>query len=300
MTPADRLAAGAHVRVVAPSGPVDRERLERGGQVLRELGFEVTLGRHVLDAGDPPYLAGTDRDRARDLEDAWCDPAVGAVWAARGGYGAARTVAALDWARLRAARAAKPLVGSSDATALLFAFARRLGVAGCFGPMVAGPVLGDVRPDPATLDGLRACLLTDGPFELRVRRAPVPGTARGPILVGTLAMICSLLGTPDLPPARGAIVLLEDVGEAPYRIDRMLTQLRAAGWLSGVAGVGCGSWEGCGPAGDVESVLRDRLGDLGVPVVTGLPFGHGPTQATLPLGADAVLDADRALLRVRP
>jgi len=299
------LAAGAHVRVVAPSGPVDALRLERGCAVLRGLGLEVSGAPHV--AGRTalpylPYLAAPDAARAADLEQAWLDPGVDAVWAAKGGYGAARTIAHLDWAALRAAAVIKPLVGSSDSTALLAAFGARLGVATWFGPTVAGPVLGAAEPDATSVAALCRALLaprapvTIGGGHALLAGAPANGLTRG----GTLSMLCSLAGTPDLRSARGAIVVLEDVSEAPYRIDRLLTQLLATGWLDGAAGVACGSWTGCGPPADVEAVLVDRLARLGVPVVAGLPFGHGPVQATVPLGVPAVLDAAAGSLTALP
>jgi muramoyltetrapeptide carboxypeptidase len=294
------LPAGAHVRVVAPSGPVDASRLERGCAALRGLGLEVSVARHVLDRATQPYLAAPDAARAADLEQAWLDPTIDAVWAAKGGYGAARTIAHVDWPLLRAAEVVKPLVGSSDTTALLAAFGARLGVATWFGPTVAGPVLGAAEPDTESLAALRRALLaprapmTIGRGHALVAGPPASGLTRG----GTLSMLCSLAGTPDLGRGRDAVVVLEDVSEAPYRVDRLLTQLLATGWLDGAAAVACGSWTGCGPPGDVEAVLVDRLAGLGVPVVAGLPFGHGPVQATVPLGVPAVLDAAAGSLTV--
>jgi muramoyltetrapeptide carboxypeptidase len=305
------LAPGAHVRVVAPSGPVDPARLERGRAALAALGLETSLGEHVLprsarqDPGRLPYLAAPDAARAADLEQAWLDPGVDGVWAAKGGYGASRVVPLIDWTALRAARAVKPLVGSSDVTALLAAFAARLGVGTFFGPTVAGPVLGASAPDAESLAALRAALLPGDRRVVLAGGTALPATngidraAEGITVGGTLSMVCSLLGTPDAGRARGAIVVLEDVTETPYRIDRLLTQLRVSGWLDGAAGVACGSWTDCGPPDQVEAVLRDRLGDLGVPVVVGLPFGHGPVQATVPLGAPAVLDPRTGTLAVR-
>ncbi len=119
-----------------------------------------------------------------------------------------------------------------------------------------------------------------------------------PTVGGTLSLLCSLAGTPDAGSARGAIAVLEDVGEAPYRIDRMLTQLLATGWLSGAVGVACGSWTDCGSREQVRAVLLDRLSGLGVPIVADLPFGHGPVQATVPLGVPAVLDPAAGTLRI--
>ncbi len=360
------LHAGDRVAVVAPSGPVDPQRLRRGCAVLRMLGFDVVVGEHVLDrtgnpatphrdpartggranpgdpaepddhaqggrraepadrtrpgesaqpghpvAGDhhggdrnPPggraayggpagagltYLSAADADRAADLQNAWCDPSVAAVFCARGGYGAARTLGHLDWAALARATP-KILHGSSDITALHVAFGRRLTVPTSFGPMV-GTSIADAEPE--SIDHLRAAL-AGAP-------APVPGEytlrggrAEGPLTGGNLTLLTSLLGTPHAPePATGRIAFLEDVTEAPYRVDRMLTQLLQAGWFDGVAGVALGTWIGCG---DLAAVFADRLTPLGVPVLAGLPVGHGPRQLTIRLGAPAVLDADALVL----
>jgi muramoyltetrapeptide carboxypeptidase len=170
--------------------------------------------------------------------------------------------------------------------------------------MVAGPILGLPDPCPVTIEALRAALLkpadplviSGGQTLLSGARQPSPvsGVSTG----GTLSMLCSLLGTPEAGHARGGLVLLEDVAEAPYRIDRMLTHLLRSGWLSGVAGIACGSWERCGPPDAVAEVLRERLTGLGVPVVTGFRFGHGLEQATIPLGVPAVLDPDAGTLRL--
>lgn len=322
------LHAGDRVAVVAPSGPVDPDHLERGCAVLRGLGFDVTVGAHVLDRADPAatprrtdpavaaggtgrangaagaahraapvlpagaglsYLAGADTDRAADLQQAWCDPSVAAVFCARGGYGAARVLDHLDWAALARATP-KILHGSSDVTALHAAFGRRLGVTTSFGPMAATSLPG---ADHETLDHLRAAL-SGAP-------APVPGAyalrggrAAGALTGGNLALLTSLLGTPYAPEAAtGRIAFLEDVTEAPYRVDRMLTQLLQAGWFDGVAGVALGTWIDCG---DLADVLTDRLAPLGVPILAGLPVGHGPRQLTIRLGAPALLDADAFVL----
>ncbi|WP_149180464.1 LD-carboxypeptidase [Streptomyces sp. TRM49041] len=292
-----RLRPGARVAVVAPSGPVPEERLQAGLDILRGWDLDPVALPHVLDRHPVArYLAGTDEDRARDLQAAWCDPAVDAVICARGGYGAQRVVDLLDWTAMRAA-GPKVFVGFSDATALHEAFALRLGLATLHGPM-AGAVA--FLKDAGTQDVLRATLFE--PRSVRTlgadtARALVPGRARGVTVGGCLSLLAAGLGTPDgRASLRGGLLLLEDVGEEPYRIDRMLTQLLRAGLLDGVAGVALGSWEDCGPYGAVREVLRDRLGGLGVPVVEELGFGHGTPALTVPLGAAAELDADAGTL----
>ncbi|MYS80893.1 LD-carboxypeptidase [Streptomyces sp. SID5474] len=296
-----RLRPGDRVAVVCPGSPVDPGRLHAGCAVLSDLGLEVVLGAHVLDRQESGYLAGTDRGRARDLEDAWCDPAIAAIVCARGGYGAARVLDLLSWEAMAAAEP-KVLLGASDVTALHAAFAARLGVVTLFGPMPATAGFGAAAgkaPDPGTLAQLRATLFApEDAVELASPdvHALVAGRARGVTTGGTLSLVAGSIGCPESSPATGAIALFEDIGEQPYRIDRLLTQLLRSGWFAGVAGVVTGTWTDCGPVERVEAVLRDRLSPLGVPVLAGLSFGHGPRQLTVPLGVEADLDADAGTL----
>ncbi|MEZ7004375.1 LD-carboxypeptidase [Streptomyces sp. AD55] len=290
-----RLAPGARVAVVAPSGPVPGERLRAGVEVLRGWGLDPVVAPHVLDRHPRfGYLAGTDADRAADLQSAWCDPAVDAVLCARGGYGAQRMADLLDWEAMRAA-GPKVFVGFSDITALHEAFATRLGLVTLHGPMAAGvDFLGTER----AREHLRATLFA--PESVRALawdgRALVPGRARGVTLGGCLTLLSSELGSPlARPSARGGLLCLEDVDEETYRLDRCLTQLLRAGWLDGVRGVLLGSWEGCAEAG-LREMLADRLGALGVPVAEDVGFGHGAGALTVPFGTAAELDAGAGTL----
>ncbi|MFV0132766.1 LD-carboxypeptidase [Streptomyces sp. HMX87] len=291
-----RLAPGARVAVVAPSGPVPEERLQAGLDVLRGWDLDPVVAPHVLDRhGTFDYLAGTDADRAADLQAAWCDRAVDAVLCARGGYGAQRMADLLDWEAMRAA-GPKVFVGFSDITALHEAFAVRLGLATLHGPMAAGV---DFLKNARAQEHLKATLLA--PETVRTiasgGRPMVPGRARGVTLGGCLSLLAADLGTPYArPSARGGLLCLEDVGEETYRLDRCLTQLLRAGWLDGVRGVLLGSWEECGPYARLRPQLLDRLGGLGVPVVEEFGFGHGAGALTVPFGVPAELDADAGTL----
>ncbi|MEV0779992.1 LD-carboxypeptidase [Streptomyces sp. NPDC050433] len=287
-----RLRPGAKVAVVAPSGPVPAERLEAGLEILRGWGLDPVVAPHVLDRHrEFDYLAGSDEARARDLQDAWCDPTVSAVLCARGGYGVQRMVDLVDWDAVRAA-APKAFVGYSDITALHEAFAVRAGVATLHGPMVAALTF---LKDPATQESLRATLLepeTVQAIGLDTARTLVPGRAHGITLGGCVSLLAADLATPHTrPSAAGGLLLIEDIDEEPYRLDRILTQLLRSGWLDGVAGVVLGSWEGCVPYETVRALMLDRLGGLGVPIVEELGFGHGPTNLTVPLGVPAILEA---------
>ncbi|MFE7134090.1 LD-carboxypeptidase [Streptomyces sp. NPDC057638] len=292
-----RLRTGDRVAVVAPSGPVPADRLDDGLAILRDWGLDPVVMGHVRDERPPfGYLASDDARRARELTEAWCDPEVSAVLCARGGYGAQRMADLVDWAAVRAA-GPKVLVGYSDITALHEAFATRVGVSTLHGPMVGALTF---LKDERTRDHLRTTLFQ--PEAARViglepAGALVPGRARGVTLGGCASLLAADLGTPAARPgARGGLLLLEDVGEEDYRLDRILTQLVRSGWLDGVAGVALGSWAECGPYERVREILLDRLGPLGVPVVEELGFGHGDTNLTVPLGVPAVLDADAGTL----
>lgn len=288
---------GDRVAIVAPSGPVPQERLNAGLDLLRDWELDPVVAPHVLDRHPGfPYLAGGDAERARDLQAAWCDPGNAAVICARGGYGAQRMVDLLDWDAMRAARP-KAFVGYSDITALHEAFATRLHVATLHGQMAASAVFLD---DKDSQEHLRATLFAPESVRtlgLPTARCLVPGRATGITLGGCVSLLAADLGTPHArPSAAGGLLMIEDTGEEPYRLDRILTQLLRSGWLDGVAGIALGSWEACGPYDAVREVFLDRLGPLGVPVVEELGFGHGTPALTVPFGVPAVLDAQSATL----
>ncbi|MFC7891648.1 LD-carboxypeptidase [Streptomyces sp. NPDC057381] len=291
-----RLAPGARVAVVAPSGPVPEERLQAGLDVLRGWDLDPVVAPHLLDRHPSfDYLAGTDADRAADLQSAWCDPSVDAVLCARGGYGVQRMADLLDWEAMRAA-GPKVFVGFSDITALHEAFATRLGLVTLHGPMAAGI---DFLKNARAQEHLKATLFA--PDTVRVIASDgtpmLPGRARGVTLGGCLALLAAEIGTPHArTSAHGGLLCLEDVGEETYRLDRYLTQLLRAGLLDGVAGVLLGSWQECEPREKLRPMLADRLGGLGVPVVEDFGFGHREGALTVPFGVAAELDADAGTL----
>ena len=295
---AERLRPGDRVAVVATSGPAPADRLAAGVDVLASWGLDVVLAPHAqgVDAR-LSHLAAGDDERAADLVAAWTDPEVRAVFCARGGSGAQRVLELLDWAALAAA-GPKLLVGFSDVTALHQGFASRLGLSTVHGPVVTSLGSGD----EASREHLRRLLLEPGPgTSLTPERARTlaGGWAEGPLVGGTVALLAAELGTGTSHPAAGAIAVLEDVGEQPFRLDRLLTQLLRAGWFDGVRGIALGEFTDCGPAEAVEAVLSDRLLPLGVPVVAGLAVGHGRRNLAFPLGVPAALDADAGTLELR-
>jgi muramoyltetrapeptide carboxypeptidase len=292
------LRAGDTVAVVATSGPVPGDRLAEGVRVIAGWGVEVRLSDQVLAHHDRlPYLAGDDRSRRAAFVAAWEDETVAAIVCARGGYGSARLLDDLDFPRLAAA-GAKAVVGFSDATAVHQALAARLGLASVHGPVVTQLA----GADTATVDRLRQILLDPesveellGPEPVRVIR---PGTSSGVLVGGNLRVVVSAVGSASMRAARGGIVVLEDVGEEPYKVDEMLTQLIRSGWFGGVAGIVLGSFTDCGDPDLLDRVFVDRLGPLDVPLVSGFAVGHGVTNLAFPLGVRARLDTGGPSLRL--
>jgi len=223
------------------------------------------------------YLAGNDDRREQELARALSDPACRAVFCARGGYGLLRILDRLG------ALGDKPVVGFSDVTAL-HAWLYGRGLASVHGPNVGG--LGQFARDAALFSLLED---TAPPPPLAGLRPIARGEAQGRLVGGNLSLLSHLCGTPYMPDLKGAVLLIEDCNEQPYRIDRMLTQLRLAGVLARLCGVACGEFTDCG---DADAVLAERLGDLGIPVVAGLPVGHGERNQALPHGTRVRLSAD--------
>lgn len=294
------LVPGSRLAVVAPSSPFEQEPFAAGLALLRAR-YEVVCRTDVI-ARDG-FLAGDDARRLTELQDAIDDDSVHAIVAARGGYGATRLIDRLDLSAL--ARRPKLLVGFSDITALHALWARA-GVRSVHGAMVASlgvaslgkqgenaaqelcDVLEGRVPEPSV--GLTAWAEGRG-------RCPVKGVLLG----GNLTVLTALIGTPYFPSLAGAVLFLEDVGERPYRVDRMLTTWRQAGVLRDVAGVVLGAFTNCEPGPDgrtVEDVLRMNLSALGVPVASGLRAGHIDDNQPLPFGAPVELDVTAGVGRL--
>jgi muramoyltetrapeptide carboxypeptidase len=291
------LRPGDRVAVLCVSGPVDQDRLATGLAALRSAGLEPVTYPSAHDPGTMrPYLAGDDAMRAADLRSALTDPDVSGVIFARGGYGAQRTLEVMDWTGIDSAGSEKPkiLVGFSDVTAMLEAVAARLGWASVHGPVLTQDSGSCHPPFGQLIDMLTA------PQRATCLRFPessaiTTGTARGVTCGGNLTMLAASLGTATSWPASGGIWLVEEVNEAPYRVDRLLTQLRRSGYLDGVAGIVAGTFTGCG---DPSLILAERLGGLGVPMITGANVGHGDGTQPFPIGIAAELDADAGTLRL--
>ena len=274
--------------VVAPSGPVPRDRFRAGVAILEDLGCAVEVCFDVDGGPAEGFLAAADETRAAQLLGAAASGA-DAVMAARGGYGAYRLLRLLPAAP---PGPASTIIGFSDVTALLFGLSGRWGWRAVLGPNVT--TLADL--DAASLDAFEAFL--DAPA--MGRRFPGleglhPGQGAGPLVGGNLTVLCSLLGTPEEPDLRGRILFLEDTGEAPYRLDRLLHQLASCGTFPGLAGLAIGDL-GAGADDAVRRTLVSLCRGAGVPGVFGLPAGHGPVNHPLVFGGSARLDGDRGVL----
>lgn len=285
------LEPGDTIGVIAPAGEVVGEQLQQGLGFLREKGFQVRLGRHNWEKRG--YLAGQDRNRAEDMTAMLLDPEIKAILAARGGYGCTRLLPLLDFDAFRE----RPVIlqGYSDVTALLLALHTQCGVETYHGPMA---LRGFDTSDPLPWESCAASLIsrTEQVF------TPVghslhflqPGRATGPLLGGCLSIVASLIGTGYLPSFEGAIFFFEDVGEEPYKIDRMLTHLSMATDLRKAAGVIQGRLHRCAPSEPhrsltIPEILLDHFGE-GIPIVENFPIGHATPQATLPIGRSATID----------
>ena len=302
-----RLAPGDTIGVCCPaSPPPDPHNLDRALAALERLGFQPRLAPRARERQG--FLAGADRHRAADLMGLFTDRRVKAIFCLRGGYGATRILDRLDYGRIR--EQPKILLGYSDITALHCALLKKAGLVSFHGPMLNADLIREPIPE-FTAQSLWRTLMQPHPAgalrdgspcaegEVTILRA---GTAEGRLVGGNLALLAALVGTPYLPSFRRRILFLEDIEEAPYRVDRMLTQLWSAGCLQAVAGVAVGVMRNClDPKRDqfneyrqtVMDVFQERLAPLGVPVVAGLPFGHVAVNATLPVGVRARLDAQR-------
>ena len=283
------LGPGSRVAVIAPAGPCDRTLLFRGLGWLAER-YRVEFDPSIMERRG--YLAGSDARRLAELDRALCDPGIGAVLAARGGYGLTRIVERGNFAALR--RYPKWLVGFSDVTAL-HVEALRAGVASLHATNVGVLGQGDARTRAAFVRALEAPAV---PRVIDGLECWTPGTARGPLVGGNLSLLAACAAAGRLAWPAGAVVAFEDVTESAYRVDRLLTSLFAAGHFDRVSGVVVGSFTDCPSSAGVEprDVLREKLGELRVPVAAGLQFGHGAWNEPLVFGLDASLDATRGEL----
>lgn len=305
-----RLTPGDLVGVVAPaSPPPNPQNIDRALDALARLGFKPKPGAHLRRRCG--FLAGNDQQRAADLMEMFEDPSVKAIICFRGGYGAARLLPLLDYGIIR--QNPKIFIGYSDITSLHCALLTKANLISFHGPMLNSDLLKEDLPD-FTLQSFLRTLTQPAPpgslvagYRRKTIRILSPGAASGPLVGGNISILCASLATPYQPRFKGAILFFEDLNEEPYRFDRMLTQLLNAGLLQHVAGIAIGINRNCrDPKAkkcaeyrqSLEEVFKERLLPLKIPIVAGLPFGHVRYNATLAVGARAVLDGNQGDLSI--
>jgi muramoyltetrapeptide carboxypeptidase len=304
-----RLRPGDTVGLIEPAGFTDDEfDLMRVEETVRAMGLVPKPARHLLQRYG--YLAGKDAERAADINAMYADDEVRAVFAVRGGWGCARVLPRLDFKLIRSNP--KLLLGFSDITALHLAFAAHAGFATIHGPNAASSwgelswkSFRSLAFEGGTPTYSNPVAEDDRLVQSRWRTWTIrPGTARGRLLGGNLTVLTALMGTPYLPDFKGAILFLEDTDEAPYRIDRMLTQLALGGVFAKVAGVVFGQCTDCRASGasyggfTLSQVLTQHLQPLGIPAFQGALIGHVANQFSIPVGVPAEIDAAAGTIRI--
>jgi len=288
-----RLKPGDCIGIVAPASPFEETDFFNGIRILENMGFRVSFQKGIFARSG--YLAGSDVDRAAQVNAAFADSAVQAIVCARGGYGSMQILPYLNYEAIR--QHPKLLMGFSDITALLCSLYQRSGLVSCHGPVVttlknAGSKTLESVFNVLTLGELPAIQVENG-------KTLSPGKASGPVICGNLTTLCHLTGTPFQPKLNGCILILEDRGEKPYRIDRMLTQMKLAGVFNGLFGLGIGTFENCGQADELYEIIARIFNPIHIPILAGFNIGHGPDNIAVPFGFEAVLDADHQLLTYR-
>jgi muramoyltetrapeptide carboxypeptidase len=284
------LLPGDRVSVIAPASPFDRDEFQDGVSVVEQLGFRPVFSDGLFERTG--YLAGPDQHRAAMFNAAFADDDTAGVWCVRGGYGALRILPLIDYPTI--STCPKVLIGCSDITAIMHALRVNCGMVTFHGPMIGG--LG--RAAAPTIAALTEMFQWRGnwtvapEFPVRIRA----GNAAGPLAGGNLTTLCHLIGTPWHPDFSDCLLFLEDRGEALYRIDRMLTQMKLAGCFNGLAGLMLGSFEKCGPETEIHRMFAEVFSDMDIPVLAGLAAGHGEPNIILPIGITAHLDADAGTL----
>lgn len=290
------LESGARIALVAPAGPLQKpEELARAQENARAFGWEPIVALHATDKTG--YLAGNDRDRLNDINLALRDPNIDGIWCLRGGFGMIRILQGIDYDAL--SRTPKPIIGYSDITALHAAVQRKCRLITYHGPTAREPLSDFSR------DSFRRAVVTqtDSCGAAPTAREINPGTAEGRLVGGNLAVLASLCGTPFIPDLTDGILILEDINEPVYRIDRMLQQLRLSGALIGCRAIAFGECVKCpddagGGGRPFDEVLGEIAHGLGVPCLAGIPVGHIDAQWTFPLGATATLDTTTRTLTI--
>jgi muramoyltetrapeptide carboxypeptidase len=284
------LMPGDTVGIVAPAGPFDPKKFMKGKAVLESMGFRTFFDEDIFQKHG--FFAGTDVQRADQVNRLFADPAVQAVVCARGGYGSMRILRFLDFKIIQ--NNPKIFVGFSDISVLLFILHARCSLVTFHGPVVTTLA----NTDEQTIAAMLRMITSNKLLELKPEKSIVikPGVSSGVVVGGNLTTLCHLVGTPYTPYFNGKILFLEDRGEAPYRIDRMLNQMKFAGCFEGLKGLFLGSFEACGKLDDIFRIVQEVFNDVNIPILSGFEIGHARINITIPMGLRATLDADRRIL----
>ena len=284
------LMPGDTVGIAAPAGPFDPTKFMKGKAVLESMGFRTFFDEGIFQKHG--FFAGTDVQRADQVNRLFADPAVQAVICARGGYGSMRILRFLDFKIIQ--NNPKIFVGFSDISVLLFILHARCSLVTFHGPVVTTLA----NTDKQTIAAMLKVMTADKIFDLKPEKgiALKPGVCSGVVVGGNLTTLCHLAGTPYTPNFNGKILFLEDRGEAPYRIDRMLTQMKLAGCFEGLKGLVLGSFEECGQLDEIFRIVQEMFKDVNIPILSGFEIGHSKINITIPIGLEATLDTDRQIL----
>jgi muramoyltetrapeptide carboxypeptidase len=300
-----RLKKGDTVGIIAPSSGVSDDEFSKTIQNMADLGFKTKVGKYTKAVNG--FLAGTDKERLEDFHAAFADKEINAVWCIRGGYGATRFLPKIDFNLIR--KNPKIFVGYSDITALHTAIHQNTGLVTFHGPVAAS-----TYSDYTKKHAVNTLMNPAASYKIELSPDNIAnesglfktetiakGKARGKLIGGNLSLLTAVAGTKSgLKNTKGKLLFIEDVGEKPYRLDRMFVQLKQSVNLSELAGIALGIFEDCNPPDDnsqtVFDVVKDQLGNLGIPVIYGLSFGHIRDQFTLPIGVEAELNTETATI----
>ena len=299
------LRKGDKIGIISPaSKPLDEDQYFKGVQYLENLGYSVTPGKSVLN--ERGYLAGDDIDRVSDLNSMFADPEIKAIFCSRGGYGTPRILDKIDFEIIR--KNPKIFIGYSDITAINFAIWAKTKVITFSGPMVAVEMGKGIHPFTEfnlwqNLSDISDNKKLENPDDVKIKIIN-QGNAEGRLVAGCLSVFVSLLGTPYMPDLNDAILVIEDVDEEPYRLDRFFAQLKLSGIFNRINGLVLGQFIDCEskdpskPTLAINDVISDYVKDLSIPIITNFAYGHGAIKLTLPIGIKARLDTADGYLSI--
>ena len=286
------LNIGDKIGILSPASPIEREKIEKGVQLIKELGFKVEIGKNTFAVSQHGYMAGSIKERVEDLHHMFKKREIKAIICSRGGYGSIRILENIDYQLIR--NNPKIFIGYSDITALLMAIIKRAKIVSFHGPMIK-----DLTELDSKYIKLFWDMLQGRCKEIKAEKSEnlISGETEGVLLGGNLSIITSLVGTDYLPVFKKIILFLEDTNEPYYRIDRMFTQLRLSGFFKNVSGLVLGQFKGCGKKDIINQIVLDIVSDIGFPILSDFPIGHSNQNVLIPLGIKTRLNTDKKTLK---